>query len=168
MLASRPRFQRRPNPRLRIQPRPHHRPPIGIIGSVVNGGVFSTGVGIWTGVFIVAAGVFILILNWVKSVRLWALVALCTTVVATAFAIIEFSINARRVQLASDAGIFGVSNSRVASIGGLPAAQLALGIVVFLLCLAFIGLYIYIAVKVSSRRSDRQQQQQIVYPVQQP
>jgi len=96
-------------------------------------------------------------LDWVKLVRSWALIALIATIIATIFAIINFSINAARVQLASSNGIFSYSDSRITSIGALPAAELAFGVVIFLLCLGFIGLYIYIAVKISKRRFDKQQ-----------
>ncbi|UJR13115.1 hypothetical protein I4U23_000139 [Adineta vaga] len=128
---------------------------LGIIGDVVNAGVYSTGVGIWTGFFIITAGVLMLLINWMKSTRLWTLIAFVGAIVATAFSIIEFSINARRVHLARLADIFSYSDSRIASLGGLPAAQLAFGIVLFLLCLAFIGLYLFTLMKIKRLRSGR-------------
>jgi hypothetical protein len=96
-------------------------------------------------------------LDWVKPVRLWALIALIAAIVAAVFAIISFSINAARVQLASSLGIFSYSSSSIFSLGALPAAELAFGVVLFLLCLGFIGLYVYIAVKISKRRFHKQQ-----------
>jgi hypothetical protein len=63
-------------------------------------------------------------------------------------------------------GIFSYGDSRILSLGALPAAQLALGIVTFFLCLAFIGLYILIRIKVSNGMSNKQQQ--IAYSLQQP
>ncbi|CAF1488528.1 unnamed protein product, partial [Adineta steineri] len=110
----------------------------------INTGIWASGVGIWAGIFIMAAGVFILILNWMKSVRLWAFIALCVTIAATAFAIIDFGINAARVNDASVLGLFNSIFSDIKSIAGLAAAQLTFGILAFLLCAAFIGLYIYI------------------------
>jgi hypothetical protein len=96
-------------------------------------------------------------LDWVKPVRLWAFIALIATIIATIFAIIDFSINAARVQFASSIGIFSFSDSRISSIGSLAAAELAFGVVIFLLCLGFIGLYIYIANKISKYGFDKQQ-----------
>jgi hypothetical protein len=84
--------------------------------------------------------------------------------VATVFAIINFSINASRVQLASAAGLYSLTNTPIGNSAGLVAAQLAIGIVIFLLCLAFIGVYIFITIKVSRRMSYKQQQ--ISHPVQ--
>ncbi|UJR12539.1 hypothetical protein I4U23_016715 [Adineta vaga] len=114
-------------------------------------GVYGSGVGIWTGVFIMVAGVLIVVINCVKSVRLWALIAFCATIAAAAFAIIDFSINAARVDGSRAAGEFDSIFSDIKSIAGLAAAQLAFGLVAFLLCLAFIGLYIYTYMKIKKR-----------------
>jgi len=102
----------------------------------------------------------------VKPVRFWAFIALIATIVATIFALIDFSINAARVQVASSNGIFSYSSSSISSLGALPAAELAFGVVIFLLCLGFIGLYLYTARKISKYGLDKQQI--IASPAQEP
>ncbi|CAF1685950.1 unnamed protein product, partial [Adineta ricciae] len=128
----------------------------GVIGDVTNDGVFSTGVGIWCGAFTLAAGIFILIIRWMKSIRRWSFIAFIASIVAAVFSIIELGINAKRVDLARSAGLFDVNDSRVKSLGGLPAAQLAFAIVLFLLCLAFIALWIYVKIQIKGQMSRRQ------------
>ncbi|CAF1234131.1 unnamed protein product [Adineta ricciae] len=129
---------------------------LGVIGDVTGDGVYFTGVGIWCGVFTLAAGILILIIRWMKSIRRWSFIAFIASIVGAMFSIIELGINAKRVDLARSAGLFDFSDSRVKSLGGLPAAQLAFGIVLFLLCLAFIALWIYVKIQIKRQMSRRQ------------
>ncbi|CAF1102457.1 unnamed protein product [Adineta steineri] len=127
---------------------------LALIGELGLGiaGVYASGVGIWAGIFIMAAGVFIAILICMKSIRLWAFIALCATIAATAFTIIDFGINAARVSESSVTRDFYSASTNVRSAAGLAAAQLSFGIIAFLLCVAFIGLYIFMSVKITRRR----------------
>ncbi|CAF1428495.1 unnamed protein product [Adineta ricciae] len=126
---------------------------LGLLGKIgITPSLYGCAVGIWAGIFIMTAGVLILMIAYMKSVRLWALIAFCATVAATIFAIIDFSIVAARVADLRSAGAFDSIFTDVKSVAGLNGAQLAFGLVAFLLCLAFIGLYVHIYMKIRKYR----------------
>jgi hypothetical protein len=102
--------------------------------------------------------------GWKEPVRKWALVALCVTIGGTIFAIVNIGVNAGRVQLSVSTGGFSSSSSLTVGVSRLMATQLALGAVSLLLCLAFIGLYVFIFIMAYYRMSKKQQQ--ITDPVQ--
>ncbi|CAF3288092.1 unnamed protein product [Rotaria socialis] len=129
------------------------------MGEVNTGNVFTSGVGIWSGFFILVAGIFILFIDCVNAVRLFTLVSFGLVILATCFAIIAFSINAYRVHLSVQYSLFSSSGSPVPS---LAATELAVGVVAFLFCLVFIGIYIFTAIRIS-RKSKVQKN---IYPIQ--
>jgi hypothetical protein len=79
-------------------------------------------------------------------------------IIAACFAIIAFSINAYRVHLGDQYNIFSYFSQFK-----LAAAELAMAVVVFLLCLTFIGMFIFISIRIS--RTSKGQQQNL-YPIQ--
>jgi hypothetical protein len=87
-----------------------------------------------------------------RRTRLWATIALIGTIVAACFAVILLALDAKAV---SDGNIpyFGLYFNK----SKILAAQLAFAIVEFLLCLAFIVLYILVLILAPSRLRRRQQ-----------
>ncbi|UJR12048.1 hypothetical protein I4U23_016226 [Adineta vaga] len=125
---------------------------LGLLGKIgLTPSLYAAAVGIWCGIFIIIAGVCIVLISCMKNVRRWAFIAFCLTIAATVFAIIDFAVNAARVDDLRSAGWFDSIYTDYKSVAGLIAAQLAFGIVAFLLCLAFIGVYIYMYFKIKKR-----------------
>ena len=73
-----------------------------------------------------------------RSLRFWATVAFIATVVAACFTIILLALDAKAVQDGTVAGTLAQSKHRIL------AAQLAFAVIEFFLCLAFIGIYIFV------------------------
>ncbi|CAF3178936.1 unnamed protein product [Rotaria socialis] len=123
------------------------------MGGASTASAYTSGVGIWCGVFILIAGIVILVINCVKNVHILTLVSFGFTILATCFAIIAFSINAYRVQFSVQYNLFSISGFPEPS---LAAAELAVAIVAFLVCLAFICIYIRTAIIISRKRKGQQ------------
>ena len=71
-----------------------------------------------------------------RRLRLWATIAFIATIVAACFAIILLALDAKAVQNGTFSGYLFYNKSKIL------AAQLAFALIEFLLCLAFIGIYI--------------------------
>ncbi|UJR16100.1 hypothetical protein I4U23_003012 [Adineta vaga] len=113
----------------------------------IFGNTSATGAGIWCSVFFSIAAVIILLINYMPSVRLWAQIALITTIIAACFAVILIGLDAKAVQDGKEYLPSLFEKPKILS------AQLAFACIELVLCLAFI--IVYIIVHVSARRHLR-------------
>lgn len=86
-----------------------------------------------------------------RKTRLWATIALIATIIAACFAVILLGLDAKAVQdgnniYVTDAFGYPVAKLSTPSKSKILAAQLAFAIFEFLLCVAYIGIYVAVLI----------------------
>lgn len=97
-------------------------------------------------------------LEWMRSMRQWATIALITTIIAFCFTVVLIGLVAKTINDWLNYYIFNFDRVfyKINDRFQIRAAQLAFACVELILCIAFIILYTIVFVRISNNRSQQQ------------